>query len=211
MSTAATDWLARIRERLQGSAPRHAAEDWVLPGLTTEQSRHYRPYFPAEPVPAAVLVSVIARPEPTVLLTQRAADLRHHAGQVSFAGGRIEPEDADPAAAALREAHEEIGLPGEFVSVVGYLPDHIMPSGYRVTPVVGLVRPGFELAPDPAEVADTFEVPLAYLFDPANRRPRRRRYGPDEAEVELCDIVWGERIIWGATAGMLVALQRLCV
>ena len=200
----------RIRERLQGSMPRHAPEDWVLPGLTAAQTQRYRRYFPAEPVPAAVLVSVIARDEPTVLLTQRAEDLRHHAGQVSFAGGRIEAEDANPVAAALREAQEEIGLEPEFVNVVGYLPDHIMPSGYRVTPVVGLVRPGFTLVPDPAEVADTFEVPLAYVFDPINQRPRRRRYGPEEAEVELCDIVWGERIIWGATAGMLITLQRMC-
>jgi len=206
---AGMDCLARIRERLQGSVPHHAPEDWVLPGLTAAETQRYRRYFPVEPVPASVLVSIVTRDEPTVLLTQRAQDLRHHAGQVSFAGGRIEAQE-DPAAAALREAREEIGLVAEFVSIVGYLPDHIVPSGYRVTPVVGLVRPGFTLTPDPAEVADTFEVPLAYLFDPKNQRPRRRRYGPEEAEVELCDVVWGERIIWGATAGMLGALQRLC-
>ncbi len=204
------DWLARIRERLQDSAPRHAPEDWLLPGLTAGQTRRFQPYFPAEPVPASVLVPLVTHAEPTVLLTQRAADLRHHAGQVSFPGGRIETDDADPAAAALREAREEIGLGVEFVTLVGYLPDHIIPSGYRVTPVVSFVRPGFALALDPGEVADTFEVPLAYVFDPANQRPRRRRYGPQEAEVELRDIVWRDRIIWGATAGMLLTLQRLC-
>ena len=205
-----TDWLARILERLHGSVPCHAREAWLLPGLTAGETQQYRQYFPADPVAAAVLVPILARGEPTVLLTQRAPDLKHHAGQVSFPGGRIEPADADPAAAALREAHEEVGLDAASVSIVGYLPDHIMPSGYRVTPVVGFVQPDASLRLDPREVAETFEVPLSYLFDPSNRRPRRRRYGPGEAEVELCDIPWEGRIIWGATAGMLIALQRLC-
>ena len=99
------DWPARIRERLKGSQPRHETEDWLVPGLTAEESRPYRRFFPAEPIPAAVLVPIVEHPgEPTVLLTQRATQLRHHAGQVSFPGGRIEPHDPSPTAAALREA-----------------------------------------------------------------------------------------------------------
>jgi 8-oxo-dGTP pyrophosphatase MutT (NUDIX family) len=112
-------------------------------------------------------------------------------------------------AAALREAHEEIGLDERFVSVVGYLPDHVLFSGFRVTPVVGFVRPGFELLLDAKEVQDTFEVPLDFVFDPANHRVRRRRFGFGEVEMELCDIPYGERNIWGATAGMLLTLYGL--
>jgi 8-oxo-dGTP pyrophosphatase MutT (NUDIX family) len=143
------------------------------------------------------------------LLTQRATQLRKHAGQISFPGGRIEPEDADPKAAALREAHEEIGLDARFVTVVGYLPDHILLSGFRVTPVVSFVRTGFELLLDATEVQDTFEVPLSFIFDPANHRLRRRRFGFGEVEMELCDIPYGDRNIWGATAGMLMTLYNV--
>ncbi|HUN25816.1 MAG TPA: CoA pyrophosphatase [Steroidobacteraceae bacterium] len=207
----AHDWGRRIRERLAGSAPRHEPEQWLLPGLTAEQSREYREYFPVHPIAAAVLVPIIEHdPQPTVLLTERATRLRNHPGQVSFPGGRIEPQDASPRAAALREAHEEIGLDPARVEVVGYLPDHVVISGFRVTPVVGFVRPGFALRLDAQEVADTFEVPLSFIFEPANHRARLRRFAGGESEVELCDIPYGERNIWGATAGMLLTLYRLC-
>jgi len=157
-----------------------------------------------------VLVPLVERADGlTVLLTQRATQLRNHAGQISFPGGRMEPEDADPKAAALREAHEEIGLDARFVTVVGYLPDHILLSGFRVTPVVSFVRTGFELLLDATEVQDTFEVPLSFIFDPANHRPRRRRFGFGEVEMELCDIPYGDRNIWGATAGMLMTLYNV--
>ncbi len=205
-----SDWRERIVARLSNTRPRHLVPDWLVPGLTAADSSKFRPLFPATPIPAAVLVPLIERPDGlTVLLTQRATQLRNHAGQISFPGGRMEPEDADPKAAALREAHEEIGLDARFVTVVGYLPDHILLSGFRVTPVVSFVRTGFELLLDATEVQDTFEVPLSFIFDPANHRPRRRRFGFGEVEMELCDIPYGDRNIWGATAGMLLTLYNL--
>lgn len=211
-SRLASEWRERIRRCLAGTAPRHRPEEWVYSGLSLEQSEVYRALFPANPVPAAVLVPIVERnPEPTVLLTQRATQLKNHAGQISFPGGRIEPFDDGPLGAALREAQEEIGLDRRFVSVVGYLPDHVVISGYRVTPVVAFVRPGFELSLDAQEVSDTFEVPLRHLFEPANHRPRRRRVASSDIEVELIDIPFGERNIWGATAGMLLTLYHMCL
>jgi 8-oxo-dGTP pyrophosphatase MutT (NUDIX family) len=140
-----------------------------------------------------------------VLLTERAADLRNHPGQISFPGGRREA-DEDALGAALRETEEEIGLARQHVDVLGYLPDHLIVSGYRVTPVVAAVPPGLPLRMDPVEVASTFEVPLSFVMDPANLRSRIRRFGDDE--VEVYDLPFGQRNIWGATAGMLLTLVR---
>ena len=134
--------------------------------MSPEQSWRFRAHFPAHPVPAAVLVPLVDHPGGlTVLLTQRAEALRRHGGQISFPGGRIEAGDAGPLAAALRETHEEIGLEPARVHPLGYLPDHVIASGFRVTPVVALVDPGFSLSLDSREVRDTFEVPLAHVFD----------------------------------------------
>lgn len=198
---------ARLRERL-GRAPAVEGQDAFLAGLPPELSASFSHLLPAVPIPAAVLIPIVDHRERlTVLLTQRAADLKNHAGQISFPGGRIEQGDAGPLQAALRETEEEIGLERRFVDVVGYLPDHLIISGYRVTPVVGLVRPGFSLALDTTEVTETFEVPLGFMLDPANHKARRRKLG--EGEIEVYDIPYGGRNIWGATAGMIITLYRL--
>lgn len=205
------EWRGQIERRLANTRPRHAPEDWLAPGLSLEESRALHAYLPETPIPAAVLVPLVERDGGlTVLLTQRASQLKNHAGQISFPGGRIEPEDAGPGDAALREAHEEIGLEARFVTIVGYLADHILLSGFRVTPVVAFVRPGFELALDLQEVEDTFEVPLSHVFTPANHRSRRRRLGAVH-DMEVWDIQYEGHNIWGATAGMLLNLYRLCV
>jgi len=202
------DWAGIIRSRLAGSVPRHGPDEWLIPGRF--ESGGKRSFLPRDPVPAAVLMPLVERGELTVLFTQRATQLRNHAGQISFPGGRIEADDAGPAAAALREAREEIGLDARFVSVIGYLPDHVVPSGFSITPVVAFVQPGFELLLASEEVEDTFEVPLSYLFDPANHRLQVRPSPITGEEVEFRDIPFGERTIWGATAGMLHTLYRLC-
>ncbi|HUJ53556.1 MAG TPA: CoA pyrophosphatase [Steroidobacteraceae bacterium] len=202
------DWAGIIRRRLEGTVPRHDPDHWLIPGRFDADD--VRRLLPRDPVPAAVLIPLVERRELTVLFTQRATQLRNHAGQISFPGGRIESADGGPAAAALREAREEIGLDERFVSVIGYLPDHVVITGFRITPVVAFVQPGFELLLASEEVEDTFEVPLDYLFDPGNHRLQRRRSAVSGAEVEFREIPFGGRTIWGATAGMLFTLYRIC-
>lgn len=197
-----------IRARLDGAPRDTTVEDWRIGAATPARRAELRRFFPADPVHAAVLVPLIERPAGlTVLLTQRAGHLKKHPGQISFPGGRIEPHDADVVQAALRESEEEIGLPRRHVSVVGLLPDHLIVTGFRVTPVVGFVAPGFELKLDPTEVDDAFEVPLAALFDPRNHVRRVRRF--EDQEIELTDLPFEGRNIWGATAGMLLTFYRL--
>ena len=157
---------------------------------------------------AAVLVPIVSHAEALkVLFTRRTAQLRRHSGQVSFPGGRAEPDDADAAATALRETEEEIGLPRERVEVLGRLPEYMTRTGYRVTPVVGLVRPPLELVPDAREVDEVFEVPLAFLLDAANHRRASREIGGRTAHYY--EIEHNGRVIWGATAGMIVNLYRM--
>jgi 8-oxo-dGTP pyrophosphatase MutT (NUDIX family) len=197
-----------IRESLD--ARPSAPDDYMqwLAGASPEVMAQLRAALPAMPVPAAVLVPLVERETGmTVLLTQRAATLKDHAGQISFPGGRIEPQDCDAWHAALREAHEEIGLSPALVEFAGYLPDHHVITGFRVTPVVGFVSPDYELRIAAAEVHDVFEVPLNFILDAANHKSRRRSLGG--LDVEVHDIPYGERNIWGATAGMLLTLRRM--
>jgi 8-oxo-dGTP pyrophosphatase MutT (NUDIX family) len=197
-----------IRESLAPRASELGDDMLWLAGAAPELMDRVRELLPPERVPAAVLVPLVERAEGlTVLLTQRAATLKDHAGQISFPGGRIEPEDADAWHAALREAHEEIGLTADRVEFAGYLPDHVVVTGFRVTPVVGFVSADYELRIARSEVHDVFEVPLRFILDAANHKSRRRKLG--ELTIEVYDIPYGERNIWGATAGMLMTFRRL--
>jgi 8-oxo-dGTP pyrophosphatase MutT (NUDIX family) len=199
---------SHIRESLAPAASPPDDDMAWLPGATPEMIARVRASFPPQRVPAAVLVPLVEHSTGlTVLLTQRAATLKDHAGQISFPGGRIEPGDEDAWHAALREAHEEIGLLPEFVEFAGYLPDHIVVTGFRVTPVVGFVNPDYQLRIAAAEVHDVFEVPLDFILDSSNHRSRQRKIA--DLTLEVHDIPYGERNIWGATAGMLLTLRRL--
>lgn len=160
--------------------------------------------------PAAVLIPVVDHPEPTVLLTLRASALSTHAGQVAFPGGRIDPEDASPLAAALREAEEEIGLDRRHVEPLGYLDLYLSGTGFRIMPTVARVTPGFRLTLNHAEVEDTFEVPLAFVMGPENHQRHSREWRGIMRTYYA--MPFGDRYIWGVTAGILRNLyERLYV
>ena len=156
--------------------------------------------------PAAVLIPVVDHAEPTVLLTQRSAHLNDHAGQISFPGGKIDPTDASPLDAALREAWEEVGLEREFVDPIGYLDLYGTSFGFRILPTVARVRPGFKLRINAAEVDDAFEVPLAFLMNPANHQIHSKEFRGIERSYYA--MPFAERYIWGATAGILRVLYE---
>ena len=160
-----------------------------------------------EPRPAAVLVGVVAHPlAPTVLLTRRHDNLRHHAGQVSFPGGRIETFDASPAAAAMREAHEEVGLQAAQFTALGYLDPLLTITGFRVLPLLGVINPDFVASPDPDEVADVFEVPLDLLLDPGRLEEKFLQFGGKPRRV--LQYRYDQQRIWGVTASILFNLRE---
>lgn len=156
---------------------------------------------------AAVLIPVVDHTSgATVILTQRNAALRSHSGQVAFPGGRIDPDDVSPEHAALRETEEEIGLTVDDIEVVGRMPDYVTGSGYRIAPVFGIVKPDFTLSINPDEVDAAFEVPLAFLMDPRNHR-RESRVWQDQ-ERFYYTMPFGDRFIWGVTAGIIRTLYE---
>jgi 8-oxo-dGTP pyrophosphatase MutT (NUDIX family) len=199
----ASDFFDRVRARLTLDVP---------PGITDENIVPARGDHDLDPMtvaiakvrpirPAAVLIPVIARDEPMVLLTQRTAHLKDHAGQISFPGGKIEPGDASPMAAALRETDEEIGLGANFIEPLGYLDLYLTTFGFRIVPTVARVTPEFALTLNRNEVDDAFEVPLSFLMAPENHHRRSRDW--NGLTRHFYEMPFGERYIWGATAGIL--------
>ncbi len=196
----ADDVEARARARLSFNLPPRWAE--IDGGAGGDHVLDGRAFFTGVPRPAAVLVGIVThRPVPTVLLTTRLAGLRQHSGQVAFPGGVIDPGDASPLAAALREAEEEVGLDHAAVTPLGYLDTYLTGTGFMVLPSLCLIRPPLRLAINPAEVADAFELPLPHLMDPANHR-REAREVMGRAR-HFYAMTHGGRTVWGATAGML--------
>jgi len=198
---------AQVIARLEGSLERPGVRP-RMGGAPRERGDYdlnsdYRPE--GRLTPAAVLVPLIRHPAGmSVLLTLRTDHLNDHAGQVSFPGGKIDPADTDAIDAALRETHEEVGIEPELVEVVGRLDDYITGTGFTITPVVGLLTPGFTVTPDPFEVADVFEVPLDFFLDTANHHRESRFWKGRERHFYV--MPYEDRYIWGATAGMLVNL-----
>jgi 8-oxo-dGTP pyrophosphatase MutT (NUDIX family) len=198
-----TDFFARARRKLTLDVPP------ALHDLTAEAVRGDLDLDPAmweragvvASRPAAVLVGVVDRPEPTVLLTRRTPDLSSHAGQIAFPGGKIDPHDETPLAAAIREADEEIGLARPFVDPIGYLDLYLTFSGFRILPAVARIAPDYSLTLNRAEVEDAFEVPLAFLMTPANhQRHSRENRGVTRHYYAM---PFEDRYIWGITAGIV--------
>lgn len=202
------EFFARAAERLTFRIPPGLNEADVLPPTGDHGNDRMLQIISQElPVkPAAVLIPVVDRPEPTVLLTQRSAHLSSHAGQISFPGGKIDATDASPLEAALREAMEEIGLARNFIEPIGYLDVYATGFGFRIVPTLARVRPGFQLWVNAAEVDDVFEVPLKFLMDPVNHQ----RHSKDFRGVQRSyyAMPFAERYIWGATAGILRVLYE---
>lgn len=190
---------ARLRAAL--AAPHDDA-----PVLLSEDVRDATLDGDEPPTPAAVLVAVTDRPAPGLILTRRTDTLRKHAGQVAFPGGRIDPEDDGPVAAALREAREEIGLDPAAVEIVGPADRYRTVTGFQVVPVIGVIPPDLPFTPEPREVAAVFEVPLDFVLDPANQVQASAMW--QGRERLYYQIGWNGHHIWGATAAMLVNLSR---
>jgi len=204
------DFVRRARARLSQEVPQIATDPAVMPPsgehMVTPGIVRIVEKIPSRP--AAVLIPVVARDEPTVLLTQRSASLSTHAGQISFPGGKLDPTDPDPLATALREAHEEVGLDPGFADPLGFLEPYLSGTGFRIVPVVALVSPAFEVKLNPAEVDEAFEVPLDFLMTPENHARHSREW--KGIRRSFYAMPYGERYIWGVTAGILrVLYERL--
>ena len=194
----------------QQLAPDALRQRFLAPPAWEPEIRDEPRFTQRVPRAASVLVPLVMRESLTVLLTQRTSHLANHSGQVAFPGGKVDEGDADAVAAALREAQEEVGLDAEFVQVLGTLPTYTTGSAFIITPVIALVREGFTLRPNAGEVADVFEVPLAYLMNPAHHR--RHALVAEGVRREWLSMPYQdgetERFIWGATAGMLRNFYR---
>jgi 8-oxo-dGTP pyrophosphatase MutT (NUDIX family) len=202
------EFFDRARARLHFDVPPGLVDPNIIPRSGDRGNDRMLEIIAREqPVrPAAVLIPVVDRPQPTVLLTQRSAHLNDHAGQISFPGGKIDATDASPRDAALREAEEEVGLIREFVDPIGYLDLYGTSFGFRILPTVARVKPGFTLRINAAEVDDAFEVPLAFLMDPVNHQVHSKEFRGIERSYYA--MPFAERYIWGATAGILRALYE---
>lgn len=185
--------------------PQGLRDRFLRPPVWAPELRQEKKFAEREPAHAAVLLPLVMREQLTLILTQRTAHLSTHSGQIALPGGKIDEQDLDATAAALREAHEEIGLAPQQVEVLGSLPTYITGTSFIITPVVGLVQPGFTLEPNPYEVDDVFEVPLAFLMDPAHHHRHAFDLNGERREWYSMPYQDGvqERFIWGATAGML--------
>jgi 8-oxo-dGTP pyrophosphatase MutT (NUDIX family) len=202
---------ARLLERLATTRPEHDAPFTRIGAASTDAADpRLLHLIPPDLRSAAVLIGLLDRGgDPGILLTVRASHLRLHAGQIAFPGGTIDSTDAGPVAAALREAREEVGLSVTEADVLGYLPDQIVLTGFRITPVIARIAGSFVPQLDTAEVESCFVLPFSALLDPVNERAVTRSIGG--LEVAVRDLHFGEHRIWGATAGMLFALRALAV
>jgi 8-oxo-dGTP pyrophosphatase MutT (NUDIX family) len=208
---AAAEFFDRARARLNFDIPPGLNDSSIIPVSGDQGTDRMLGIIAKErPIrPAAVLIAVVDHPQPTVLLTQRSSHLNDHAGQISFPGGKIDPTDASPLDAALREAEEEVGLDRGFVDPIGYLDLYATSFGFRILPTVARVKPGFDLRINPAEVVDAFEVPLSFLMNPANHQVHSKEFRGTERTYYA--MPFAERYIWGATAGILrVLYERIC-
>lgn len=202
------EFFGRAHERLNFDVPPGLTDPNIIPPSGDQGTdRMLRIIAEEQPVrPAAVLIPVVERDQPTVLLTQRSPNLSSHAGQISFPGGKIDATDRSPLDAALREAEEEVGLDRKFVEPIGYLDLYATGLGFRILPTLARVKPDFDLRINAAEVDDAFEVPLAFLMNPENHQVHSKEFRGMERSYYA--MPFAERYIWGATAGILRVLYE---